>query len=418
MLQLLGIIVEYGKGVVRTAIEADPNYSPNTPPGTEMTRVEQGMTVYSSIHARLHESMKRQLGIQHRLNAMWLEESPHSNLSMEEAQKQRVAADDETSIPLAYKSDYEGEMDVQPVSDPNIFSEVQRISQTQSVLQLATQAPQLYDIRAIHKRMLQLMKVPGIEELMPDPPQPEDENPATENIKMAFGQPAFVLPHQDHLAHLQVLVDFMKDPFYGQNPAIKPKFIAMAVNHAVQHLLFLYGDEIKTLIEKAADKPIKELMSDDPQMKELMSKTVAAASPLALEQTEGLLKGMMPILLQAVKDMQAMQPPPPIDPAHAALQAKQVDASIKQNELQSREKLAQTEIAAKTQLDQEELKVNANESAAKTASAEKIEEMKSQTSIVTTAQDNKTALEIASMRAITGGSTGGIKDGKDLGHTT
>ncbi len=285
LLELLGIVVEYGKGVVRTAIEANQNYSPNTPVGTEMSRVEQGMAVYSAIHARLHESMKRQLAIQHRLNAIYLEE----NKVPEDPTTEKLHShdlDDETSTPLAFKEDYLGEMDVQPVSDPNIFSDVQRMSQLQAVGQLITTFPvdpstgkPMYDVRVYNKRMLQLMKVPGIEELLPEPPEPTDENPATENIKMSMGVPATVLPEQDHLAHLQVLMDYMKDPCYGGNPVIRPKFLPAAVAHAVQHLLFLYGDEVKSMIEQAAGKPIKELMGDTPDMKELMSKTVAAASP-------------------------------------------------------------------------------------------------------------------------------------------
>lgn len=415
LLDLLGIVVEYGKGVVRTSIEADKNYSPNTPVGTEMSRVDQGMAVYSSIHARMHESVKRDLAIQHRLNAMYLEE----NKTPEDpavAHKHSRDADDETSIPLAFKEDYEGEMDVQPVSDPNIFSEVQRFSQMQSVGQLIMQAPQLYDQRAYHKRMLQLMKVPGIDELMPEPPQPEDENPATENIKMAFGQPAFVLPHQDHLAHLQVLIDFMKDPCYGQNPAIKLKFLKPAIDHAVQHLLFLYGDEVKQLIEQASGQPIKQLMSEDPQLKELMSKTVAAASPTALENTQGLLKGIMPVLQQAVADLQKMMPPPPMDPAVATLQAKQIDAktdAAKQaQDAKSDAAKQQQDAAAAAQEDQTKKEI----AMAQLQSEESLAKLKAATEVATTQQDNQTAIDIAEMRVVTGGSTGGLKDGASLGH--
>ena len=422
LLELLGIVVQYGKGVVTTAIESNPNYSPNTPVGTEMSRVDQGMAVYSAIHARLHESMKHQLAIQHRLNGLYLEENS-SQLAGDVQKLHSHDMDDETSTPLAFKEDYQGEMDVQPISDPNIFSDVQRVAQMQSVGQLITQFPidpatqkPMYDIRAYNKRMLQLLKVPGIDELLPEPPEPTDENPATENIKMSMGVPASVLPEQDHLAHLQVLVDYMKDPCYGANPAIRPKFIAPAVAHAVQHLLFLYGDEVKSMIEQAAGKPIEELMGDTPELKELMSKTVAAASPLALKSTNGLLQGIMPILEQAFQDAQKLVPPPPMDPSQASIQTAQLGAQTQQAKIASDEKVKLQELQTSSQADQAKIQADLQTAAQQMQSDQQIESLKAQTILQKNTADNNTALQIASMKIETGvGGAGNIKDGTSLG---
>lgn len=402
LLELLGIITQYGKGIVRTAIEQDPEYSPNTPPGTEMSRVEQGLVVYSSIHSRLHEAMRRNLNILHRLNSMYLDDTPEEHMGMDEAKQHGSDVDDELSVPLAFKQDYEGEMDVQPVSDPNIFTEAQRYGQLQAVGQLIGQAPQLYDIRAYHKRMLQLLKVPGIDELMPDPGAPQDENPAAENIKMAMGQKAFVLPDQDHLAHLQVLMDFMKDPMYGKNPAIQNKFIPAAVDHAIEHMLFLYGDEVRLLIEQAAHMPIKELMGDEPELKELMSKTIAASSPLALKNTEGLLAGIMPILQEAIKLVQSMQPPMAMDPTQVAQKEMMQTLQLEQQRSQAAQALKESEFQADQQIEN-----------IKAMSAEKIETIKANAIMARTTADNETAMAIASMR-MSSGQSPGVSNGEGI----
>ena len=430
LFQLLGLITEYGKGVVRTVIEKSTEYSPNTPPGTEMSHVDQGLTVYASIHARLHGAMERQLCIQHRLNAMYLEDNDAAEeLPYGENEEHAGDLDDETSTPLAFKSDYEGEMDVEPVSDPNISSEVQRFSQMAGVGQLVNQAPQIYNLRAYHKAMLQLMKIPPakIEEFLPEPPTPQDENPATENIKMAFGQPAFVLPDQDHLAHLQVLMDFMNDPFYGKNPAIRPKFLSHAVDHAVQHMLFLYGNEIKTLIEKAAGQPVKNLLGDEPELKELMSKTVAATSPLALKNTAGLLEKILPILSEAIQEVQQMQPPAPMDPSAAALQIKQVDAQIAQQrdqanlkatniKVQADAQKTQAKIQSDQQSDQTKAIADAQQLQEKITSDQQIAKLHSDTELEKNEEDNQTALTITAMRAATGEKTGNLSNGNSIGE--
>lgn len=403
---LLGFLVDTAKGIVRTAMDDQPT-SANTPVGTELSRVEQGLVVYSAIHARLHNSMERTLGILHRLNKNYLKEKPQQ-VDPKLLDEHSDDMDDELSIPLAFKEDYEGEMDVQPVSDPNIFSDNQRVAQLQSVDALVTKYPQVgWDMRAYMKRMLQLLKVPDIDELLPQPPKMQDENPATENIKMAMGQTAGVMPDQDHLAHMQVHMNFALDPVYGGNPVIQQRMAAQWCEHIIQHMLMQYGSEIKGMIEKASGQKISQLMGDEPIIKEALSKAVAAASPLALKQTQGLfLKQVLPVLTQWAQIAKANQPPAPMDPTAVAAQQVQVQSQ----EVQA--KTASDQVA--NQLKAKQLQQDAANDQADNETDQAVAELKAQTDLQKTQDDNQTALQISSMRALEGKDVGNLKNGNGL----
>lgn len=389
LFSLLGFLTEAGRGMIRTAIENSPEYSPNIAPGTQLSMVEQGLKVYSAIHKRLHSSFERVLRILHRLNKDHLEdEAPDDN------EDHTNDWDDEINEKLAYRSDYEGEMDVAPVSDPNIFSDHQRYSQMGAVGQLMDKAPQIYDVRAYHKRMLQLMKVPAIEELLPEQQNEFDENPVTENIKMALGSIAGVLPDQDHLAHIQVHMDFIASPMFGENPAIKPVIAAPWVQHMIQHMLMLYGSEVRDLIEKASGMKTKEFISDDPEVREALSKAAAAASPLALQQSEGLLQTVAQKVAEMQQFAQSLQPPPIMDPSQVA--AKDVE---------NRAQLG----AQKNQIEQS--KVNLQQQKIQTDF--ELADKKIAVDLVKNREDNETAMQITAAKLAEGKSSN-LKTGTSI----
>lgn len=413
LFELLGFLISEGKGLVKTVIEADPDYSPNMAPGTQYNQIEQGLKVYSAIHARMHDSMDRVLKIQHRLNKTYLEnEKPED----EDDDHATDLVDTESNL-LAYRTDYEGEMDVQPVSDPNIFSDSQRFAQMGAVGQLIDKAPQFYDVRAYHKCMLQLLKLPNIDQLMPEQAGIQDENPATENIKMATGQPAGVLPDQDHLAHIQVHMDFMMSPMFGQNPAIKPRFSSSWLEHMIQHMLMLYGSELKELIEKASGQKMKDMLDEDQEVRDALSKAVAAASPTALEHSSALLEKVLPVIVEVMQYVQQNQPPMPMDPTAVAAQDVQLrakEAEQKNQTEQAKLQLKGQEVQTKTQLEAEKLRVKQVEQDQKNKSAQDIAMLKAQVDMQKNTDDNETALNIAGMRLIDGDGTGNIQNGNSL----
>lgn len=377
------------RGIVRTTMDDSSDQNQNMPVGTKLANIEQGLIVYSSIHQRLHASMNKVLDILHRMNRMYM-------------------GDEEIKDGFATRKDYEGAIDVVPVSDPNIFSDVQRYQQLQGVMQLAAQAPQLYDMKAIHKRMLTQMKVTYIDEIMPDGSSHDDENPGAENIKMAMGAPAIAFPDQDHFAHLQTHLDFMKDPQYGASPLFAGTYLPLAITHIKQHLLFLYGQKLKERVEAAAGDDFANLKDKDPKVREHISQAVAAASPLVMEEMKQMLAGVDPVIMAALQQLQKMQPPPPVDPTQVQAQLGSQQIQVQQEKNQTDAQIKQRQLQQKQQEDAKRDDLAAQKLA--------VDQQKIRADILKNEEDNQTAKEISAMRIATGNSPGNLKDGSSFGN--
>jgi hypothetical protein len=423
--ELLGFLVTTAGEVARSTVDEVADATTNTPVGTTLSRIEQGMVVFSAIHARLHDAQRRTLEVLHRINRMHMDPDVLPPTSEQAA----AAMEDE---PLAYQEDYEGVMDVCPVSDPNIFSETQRFSQAQAVYALAKENPGLIDIKAAVKRMFSAMKIQAIDELMPDPTAPHDENPAAENIKMGMGQPAQALPTQDHLAHLQTHLDFLQSPAYGKNEAILSALAAPMLTHLVQHLILNYGemmqDKIKAAVAPDYDGDMNELIGEDGAAMNELSKVIAAASPMVTEESAKLFEKALPMIQELLAYVKQNTPPPPMDPSQAMLKVEQMRSETEDKKLQvkaqgdqQKDKTKQADTAQKNQLKGADMQQKAQTSDKKLAQDAmathmdaEIKEEQMHIDLLKNTQDNETALDIASMRVETGKGTGNLKDGSSL----
>jgi hypothetical protein len=225
LFQLLGWLDTAAKGVVSTSEEKIADVNANAPVGTTQALIEQGAAVFSSIHARLHQSQARVLKILCRLNR-W-----HFN----EMRKSDVVADLEIT-----REDFQKNTDVIPVSDPHIFSETQRMAQMQAVLMLADKHPNQFNMDKVLARSLKQMKIPNINELMKEVPAPEQRTSADENAAMLIGQPAYAYIQQDHIAHIQDHLQFSTNPFLGQSPFADPMYLNNLIEHIKQHMTLWY----------------------------------------------------------------------------------------------------------------------------------------------------------------------------------
>ncbi len=225
LFELLGWLTSAAKGVVTTSEEKIADVNANAPVGTTQALIEQGAAVFSSIHARLHKSQGRVLKILQRINRWYLDDM----------RRGEVVEDLEIK-----RDDFARSTDVIPVSDPHIFSETQRMAQTQAVMTIMEKNPDLFNRKAVVMRFLKQIKVPQINELMPDTPSPEKQDAANENVAMTIGQTAYAYPEQDHLGHIQAHLDYAKDPVFGGSPLIAPNYIPKAMEHIKQHLALWY----------------------------------------------------------------------------------------------------------------------------------------------------------------------------------
>ena len=107
---------------------------------------------------------------------------------------------------------------------------------------------------------------------------PEEANAVTENVNMALGKGAIVMPEQDHLAHLQVHMSFMQSPALGGSPLIAPAFLPVALKHCAEHILNYYATVAMQTVEQAARRKVSDLLSNDAQVKVMFDRLLAMAS--------------------------------------------------------------------------------------------------------------------------------------------
>jgi len=309
LFQLLGFLVDAGKGVVQTSFEKFNDTNPNAPVGTTMAIIEQGMVVFSSIHSRLHASMARSFNILHRINSMYYTQEDLDAL--------------EAGLEISIE-DFDGPADVVPISNPAIFSEAQRFAQIQAIMARAAATPQMYDARAVEEMFLRTLKIPPTEVLNPAPGS-EDRDPVSENVAAAMGQPIYVLPQQDHLAHLQVHLAFLKSPMFGSNPVIMSSFFYPMAMHMRDHLLNYYLVEAHNAVDEAQTGQL--IAEEAEEQVEIILKVQ--------EFIENQLGGFAQELTQITEMAQQFKPETPQENGDA-MKIAELSAQIKQGELQQR----------------------------------------------------------------------------------
>ena len=302
LFQLLGWLDNAAKGVVSTSEEKIKDVNANAPVGTTQALIEQGAKVFSSIHARLHDSQKRVLMVLGRINRWYLDEQKRGDLVVD--------------LPIT-REDFKRNSDIVPVSDPHIFSETQRMAQNQAVLQLMQTYPQSFDVNAVLQRVLKQMKVPGVNELMPNAPKAVEQDSANENAAMALGKPAFAYPRQDHLAHIQSHLNFALDPNLGSNNLIAPKFIPQVLEHIKQHMMLWYTSQMQGYV--TANPNLEFEKYEDSKFAKEIDKIMAVASDHVKLDTQQVFAKVTPALQQLGQVMSQFAPQPQVDPADQAL---------------------------------------------------------------------------------------------------
>ena len=305
LFSLLGFLVDAAKGVVRTTLDTTVDSNENTPVGTTLARIEQGMTVFSAIHGRLHDAMGRMLRIQHRLNAMYLDDPEEK---------------DEAGSLLASRADFDGPMDVVPVSDPNIFSEAQRFAQVQAIAQRAQLRPDLYDGRKVEELILNTLKIPAPASYLIPKQTPTEENAVSENVKATLGRPIVAFPDQDHIAHMKTHLAYMTSPVLGASQLMAPVFLPIIVGHIKEHIALWYAAEVFKTASDVTDEPLSELLvqthkSKDKEDKQVLDQMIAEASLNVVQEATEALAALPPVIGQAIQMIQQLTPPQPQDPA-------------------------------------------------------------------------------------------------------
>ena len=320
---LLGGLVEEGRRFASIADLQIGDANQNAPVGTTLALMERAMKVMSAVQARLHASMKQELDLLVDIIRTHME-GPYEY---------------ETDMDATRTDDYDGRIDVIPVTDPNAASLSQRVVQYQAALQLAQQAPQMYDLPELHRQMLLVLGIQDPGKIIPDQNDKKPMDPVSENMAILSGKPIKAFLYQDHEAHIQVHMSAMQDPkimqLVGQSP-MASQIQAAAMAHINEHIGFQYRKEIEKQLGVELPPVDEELPADiEVQLSKLMAD--AAARLLQKDQAEA----------QQQQMQQKMQDP--------VVQAQMQDLQIKQQEVQRKAMKDQEDLRLKEQQQEIEL---------------------------------------------------------------
>ena len=339
LMQLLGLLVDSGK---RFAAIADMNIGDANaamPVGTTVALLERGTKVMSAIHKRLHYAQRLEFKLLAKVFAEYLP----------------PAYDFQTgSAPAEIKqADFDGRVDIIPVSDPNIFSQSQRVTLAQELLQMVQSNPQVHGITGMYeayRRMYAALGVDNVEALIQPPPDmtPRPIDAGTENSGLLLGQPAQAFAGQNHQAHLQTHRSLFLTKVVQENPQIQ----SMIISHCMQHLQFLAAELAQETIPEEVIARIQEVQSQLQQVSPLEAQQIATEIQMILDQFSApILAELTDDFLQSIGQGSSSDPLVDIRKAELDLRDKQLDLEAQQfeskQEQRSQEKMMEADLAQK-----------------------------------------------------------------------
>jgi hypothetical protein len=231
--QLLQNIVEEGRRFASMNDMKVSDMNNQAPVGTTLALLERNMKVMSAVQARLHASMRKEFEILVGIVRDFTQ--PAYPYEMDEEEFIKV-------------EDFDNRVDVLPVSDPNASTMAQRIMQYQAAMQLATSAPQIYNMPELHRQMLETLGIRNVEDIIPDTDDVKPVDPVTAVQNLINGKPVKAFSFQDHEAHIETVVaaqqnaDIMEQLEQSPNQAA---ILANASAYVNEHLTMMFRKQVE-----------------------------------------------------------------------------------------------------------------------------------------------------------------------------
>ena len=275
---LFQTIIEEGRRFANTADLQISDMSAQAPVGTTLAILERTLKTMSAVQARVHYSMKQELGLLKQIIAAYTPED--YNYEPDEGSAK------------AKRSDYDN-VDVIPVSDPNASTMAQKIVQYQAVFQLAQQSPNLYNMPLLHRQMLDVLGIKDAKKLVPMDEDQKPTDPVTENQNVLMMKPVKAFMYQDHQAHIQVHMSAMQDPKIQQllqNNPMAQQMAAAMMAHINEHLGFEYRKQIE--LQLGFNLPPQqdeagEETNMDPEVEARLAPLLAQAAQQLVQKNQG-----------------------------------------------------------------------------------------------------------------------------------
>jgi hypothetical protein len=334
LLALLNQITTEGRRLGAISDMNISDMSANAPVGTTLALLERTLKPMAAVQARVHYAMKQEFKL---LKTLLAEYAP-AEYSYQ-PQRGEVGA---------RQADY-ALVEVIPVSDPNSSTMAQRVVQYQAVLQMASQAPQIYDLPILHRQMIEVLGVKNADKLVPTKEDMKPADPVSENMNALIGKPMKAFIYQDHDAHIQTHTAFMQDPavaqMIGQNPQAS-QIMASLQAHIAEHLGFNYRKQMEERLGAPLPPPNEEL---DQDVEVQLARAVAEAG-------KQLTQAHQQQAAQRAAQQKAQDP---------VVQMQQAELQIKAQEVQRKTKkdaddlsVKKAELQLKAAKDKEQLKIN------------------------------------------------------------
>ena len=355
LMALLNQIVEDGRRFASAADIKVSDMSANSPVGTTLAILERTLKVMSAVQARVHYSLKQELRL---LKEIIAENCPDD-----------YPYEPQLGDRKAKKSDYQN-CDVIPVSDPNAATMSQKIVQYQAVLQLAQQAPQLYNMAQLHRQMLSVLGIKNAEKLVALEEDKKPQDPVTENQNLIMSKPVKAFLYQDHKSHIAVHMAAVQDPkimaLMQQNPQAGAIQAALAA-HVSEHLAYEYRKQMEQLMgtELPHSEEYEAGQEEIPRDMEVrISQMAAQAAQQLLQQNQGEAQQQQNKKMQEDPLIQLQQKELEIKSGELQLKQQQqkIDAAAKADQLQiereriaSQKEIAGMQVGAKVAKDKAEL---------------------------------------------------------------
>ena len=284
------------------------------PVGTTMALIEASSKFFTAIHKRLHKSQKDEFQLLAQINYNFLPNSyPYEVIG------------GDVSV---FKKDFDGRVDVSPVSDPNIPSSAHRAALSQMALSLAQQTPPgTFDTRALYREVLTSLNFPNLEQVMPPEPKAEPRDPMGDIMALSQGQPIKAYPGQNHKAHIIFKTAFMEDPAIGGNPLMAQGKPLLEANIR-EHILLQYQEQLGGMVQASG-------VANDPQTMEMVMAQAAQEIAQANMNMQAAVSPEQQMLLNEKQRIELDEQKAELDAAKdaATLAIKDREVNLKEDEI-------------------------------------------------------------------------------------
>ena len=370
LFQMLGFVTAAGQKFADSTEQVISDAASYGPVGTTMALLEASSKFFSAIHKRLHKSQKDEFRILAQIDYDYLpDEYPYE-----------VPFEDRS----IFKADFDGRVDIIPVSDPNIPSNAHRMMLANMALQMAQQSPPgMFNIEELNRTILNAANMPNLEQILPPKIEPQPLDPVSDIMAVTKGLPIAAFPGQNHDAHIQVKMAYLQDPANGANP-IMQRIKPVLESNIQEHSVLKYQEQVSGVTE--------QMMQQVPPEQ--------AQNPQAIEMA----------MAQAAQQVtQANQQPPPPTPEQQLVMLEQEKVKLQQQKLQSDTAVQ----AAELELKNKKLELEENEQILEMIESGATDNFKREKAEA----DRESKKELASMNNLTKIKVEELKDDKDIEDT-